>query len=135
MQTNDTAQHRRPAPAATEGRYDRFPGEAMAGGSVTERDRGRRAVRRRVDGAVAGLGSSCCSSGSALTTVVLLFVSGSWCRFSSTRWATSSPPGLTGMKATQFFIGFGPRLWSFQRGETEYGVRLLPLGAFVRSSA
>lgn len=39
---------------------------------------------------------------------------------------------LTGMKATQFFIGFGPRLWSFQRGETEYGVRLLPLGAFVK---
>jgi membrane-associated protease RseP (regulator of RpoE activity) len=39
---------------------------------------------------------------------------------------------LTGMKATQFFIGFGPRLWSFRRGETEYGVRALPLGAFVR---
>ena len=39
---------------------------------------------------------------------------------------------LTGMKATQFFLGFGPRLWSFRRGETEYGVRALPLGAFVR---
>jgi membrane-associated protease RseP (regulator of RpoE activity) len=38
----------------------------------------------------------------------------------------------TGMRATQFFIGFGPRLWSFRRGETEYGVRALPLGAFVR---
>ena len=38
----------------------------------------------------------------------------------------------TGMKATQFFIGFGPRVWSFRRGETEYGVRALPLGAFVR---
>jgi membrane-associated protease RseP (regulator of RpoE activity) len=38
----------------------------------------------------------------------------------------------TGMKATQFFIGFGPRVWSFRRGETEYGVRVLPLGAFVR---
>lgn len=38
----------------------------------------------------------------------------------------------TGMKVTQFFIGFGPRLWSFRRGETEYGVRALPLGAFVR---
>ena len=38
----------------------------------------------------------------------------------------------TGMKATQFFVGFGPRLWSFRRGETEYGVRALPLGAFVR---
>ena len=39
---------------------------------------------------------------------------------------------MTGMKATQFFLGFGPRLWSFRRGETEYGVRALPLGAFVR---
>ena len=39
---------------------------------------------------------------------------------------------LTGMKATQFFLGFGPRLWSYRRGETEYGVRLLPLGAFVK---
>ena len=38
----------------------------------------------------------------------------------------------TGMKVTQFFIGFGPRVWSFRRGETEYGVRVLPLGAFVR---
>ena len=39
---------------------------------------------------------------------------------------------LTGMKATQFFMGFGPRVFSFRRGETEYGVRALPLGAFVR---
>lgn len=39
---------------------------------------------------------------------------------------------LTGMKASEFFIGFGPRIWSFKRGETEYGVRILPLGAYVR---
>ena len=38
----------------------------------------------------------------------------------------------TGMKVTQFFMFMGPRLWSFRRGETEYGVRLIPLGAFVR---
>ena len=37
-----------------------------------------------------------------------------------------------GMKVTQFFLFFGPRVWSFRRGETEYGVRLLPLGAFVK---
>lgn len=37
-----------------------------------------------------------------------------------------------GMKVTQFFIGFGPRLWSFHRGETEYGIKALPLGAYVR---
>ena len=38
----------------------------------------------------------------------------------------------TGMKVTQFFMGFGPRVFSFRRGETEYGVRALPVGAFVR---
>ena len=37
-----------------------------------------------------------------------------------------------GMKATQFFVGFGPTLWSTTRGETEYGVKALPFGAFVR---
>ncbi len=37
-----------------------------------------------------------------------------------------------GIKATEFFFGFGPRLWSFRRGETEYGLKLLPLGGYVR---
>jgi membrane-associated protease RseP (regulator of RpoE activity) len=37
-----------------------------------------------------------------------------------------------GMKATQFFVGFGPTLWSRQRGETEYGVRAFPVGGFVK---
>ena len=38
----------------------------------------------------------------------------------------------TGMKATEFFVGFGPRLWSFRRGETEYGFKAIPLGGYVR---
>jgi membrane-associated protease RseP (regulator of RpoE activity) len=38
----------------------------------------------------------------------------------------------SGMKATEFFIGFGPKLWSFKRGETEYGVKAFPLGGYVR---
>ena len=37
-----------------------------------------------------------------------------------------------GMKVTEFFIGFGPRIWSFTRGETEYGVKLIWAGAYVR---
>ncbi|MDH3754598.1 MAG: site-2 protease family protein [Acidimicrobiia bacterium] len=37
-----------------------------------------------------------------------------------------------GMKATEFFIGFGPRIWSFRRGETEYGLKAIPAGAYVR---
>jgi membrane-associated protease RseP (regulator of RpoE activity) len=39
---------------------------------------------------------------------------------------------LSGMKVTEFFVGFGPRLWSVRRGETEYGVKALPLGGYVR---
>ena len=37
-----------------------------------------------------------------------------------------------GMKVTEFFVGFGPRLWSFTRGETEYGVKAIPAGGYVR---
>ena len=37
-----------------------------------------------------------------------------------------------GIKVEEFFVGFGPRLWSTRRGETEYGVKLLPLGGYVR---
>ena len=36
------------------------------------------------------------------------------------------------MKVTQFFVGFGQTLWSRQRGETEYGVKALPFGGFVK---
>lgn len=36
------------------------------------------------------------------------------------------------MKATEAFFGFGPRLWSTQRGETEYGIKAFPLGGYVR---
>lgn len=37
-----------------------------------------------------------------------------------------------GMKVTEFFIGFGPKIWSFQRGETEYGLKVIPAGAYVK---
>jgi membrane-associated protease RseP (regulator of RpoE activity) len=37
-----------------------------------------------------------------------------------------------GMKCTEFFVGFGPRIWSVKRGETEYGIKALPLGGYVR---
>jgi membrane-associated protease RseP (regulator of RpoE activity) len=37
-----------------------------------------------------------------------------------------------GMKASKFFVGFGPTLWSFTRGETEYGIKAIPAGGFVK---
>ncbi|MGB3303846.1 M50 family metallopeptidase [Gordonia sp. (in: high G+C Gram-positive bacteria)] len=41
-------------------------------------------------------------------------------------WAAQA----TGMKVRRYFVGFGPTLWSTKRGETEYGVKALPLGGF-----
>jgi membrane-associated protease RseP (regulator of RpoE activity) len=37
-----------------------------------------------------------------------------------------------GMKVTRYFVGFGPTIWSTWRGETEYGIKVLPLGGFVK---
>ncbi len=37
-----------------------------------------------------------------------------------------------GMKATRYFVGFGPTIWSTRRGETEYGIKAIPLGGFVK---
>jgi membrane-associated protease RseP (regulator of RpoE activity) len=39
---------------------------------------------------------------------------------------------LFGMKVQEFFVGFGPKLWSFRRGETEYGVKAILAGGYVR---
>jgi len=38
----------------------------------------------------------------------------------------------SGMKVSEFFVGFGPRLWSVKKGETTYGVKALPLGGYCR---
>jgi membrane-associated protease RseP (regulator of RpoE activity) len=37
-----------------------------------------------------------------------------------------------GMKVTRYFVGFGPTIWSTRRGETEYGIKALPFGGFVK---
>ncbi|HYI46768.1 MAG TPA: site-2 protease family protein [Actinomycetota bacterium] len=39
---------------------------------------------------------------------------------------------LFGFKATKFFIGFGPKIWSRKKGETEYGIAAIPAGGFVK---
>jgi membrane-associated protease RseP (regulator of RpoE activity) len=38
----------------------------------------------------------------------------------------------SGMKVTEYFLGFGPRLWSVHRGETEYGIKAIPAGGYVK---
>jgi len=37
-----------------------------------------------------------------------------------------------GMKVTEFFLGFGQKIWSTQRGETEFGVKVIPAGGYCR---
>jgi membrane-associated protease RseP (regulator of RpoE activity) len=37
-----------------------------------------------------------------------------------------------GGKVTEFFLGFGPKIWSFRKGETEYGVKAIPAGGYVK---
>ena len=37
-----------------------------------------------------------------------------------------------GMRVPQFMVGFGPTVWSWRRGETEYGVKAVPLGGYIR---
>jgi membrane-associated protease RseP (regulator of RpoE activity) len=37
-----------------------------------------------------------------------------------------------GMKVTEYFLGFGPRLWSIRKGETEYGIKAIPAGGYVK---
>ncbi|TXJ07047.1 MAG: RIP metalloprotease [Aeromicrobium sp.] len=42
------------------------------------------------------------------------------------------PAKKFGMKVTKFFVGFGTTIWSAKKGETEYGVKAIPLGGFVK---
>jgi membrane-associated protease RseP (regulator of RpoE activity) len=41
------------------------------------------------------------------------------------------PAKLFGVKVTQYMIGFGPTIWSKRKGETEYGVKAIPLGGYI----
>ena len=42
------------------------------------------------------------------------------------------PAKKFGVKVTQYFVGFGKTVWSKQKGETEYGVKAIPMGGFIR---
>src|SRR5579863_2106221 len=44
--------------------------------------------------------------------------------FATAKWA--------GMKVTEYFVGFGPRLWSIRKGETDYGFKPILLGGYVK---
>ena len=56
--------------------------------------------------------------------VVLMVMLHELGHFATAKW--------TGMKVTEFFFGFGKRLWSVNKGETEYGVKAIPAGGYVK---
>jgi membrane-associated protease RseP (regulator of RpoE activity) len=57
----------------------------------------------------------------AIIAMVMIHETG---HFITAKWA--------GMKVTEYFFGFGPKLWSIRKGETEYGIKALPLGGYVK---
>jgi membrane-associated protease RseP (regulator of RpoE activity) len=121
-----------PTPGTAVSRYDRFRSEVMAGGSVTERPEDQEPEATWA-GRLAGLVMlGLLAWLAAVNLWMFVFVTGVIVSVFLHELGHFVTARLTGMKATQFFLGFGPRLWSFRRGETEYGVRALPLGAFVR---
>src|SRR5262245_65004935 len=119
-----------PAPESPR-RTNRFTNEVMAGGSVTEK--GDDDLVGGVRGLIGVIGVVALIGVIGLFNIWwLVFVVGVLIAIFLHELGHFMTARGTGMKATQFFIGFGPRLWSFRKGETEYGVRALPLGAFVR---
>lgn len=42
------------------------------------------------------------------------------------------PAKLFGVRVTQYMVGFGPTVFSRTRGETEYGIKAIPLGGYIR---
>jgi membrane-associated protease RseP (regulator of RpoE activity) len=68
----------------------------------------------------------------AYTLGVLLFVVGVGASIGLHELGHLIPGKLFGVKVTQYFIGFGRTVWSRRRGETEYGVKAVPLGGYVK---
>lgn len=57
----------------------------------------------------------------AIVAMIMLHEGG---HFATAKWAH--------MKVTEYFLGFGPRVWSVRFGETEYGVKAIPAGGYVK---
>jgi len=114
-----------------QGAADRSPGPGSRGGetrAVTAPGTGWRAVAPLV-GVVAVAVAVAVLLGAgdlvvviaALVGIVMIHELG---HFATAKWS--------GMKVTEYFLGFGPRLWSVRRGETEYGIKAIPAGGYVK---
>lgn len=63
---------------------------------------------------------------------VVLFVVGVALSIGLHEFGHLIPGKIFNVKITQYFIGFGRTLWSKRRGETEYGIKAIPLGGYVK---
>ncbi len=66
------------------------------------------------------------------TLGVLLFVFGTLASIALHEVGHMWPAKKFGVKVTQYFVGFGRTVWSVKRGDTEYGVKAIPLGGYIR---
>ena len=123
---------RRAAPVP---RHRRFARTSLGGGAEFRRTRYRRGSSR---GRILGACSCPHSCGGRDGRVVMqalgivlfaLIIMISVCLHEAGHMVTAK---AFGMKVTRYFAGFGPTLWSFKRGETEYGLKAIPLGGFVK---
>jgi membrane-associated protease RseP (regulator of RpoE activity) len=67
-----------------------------------------------------------------MTVGVLIFVGGVFVMIMVHELGHYIAAKRFGIKVEEFFVGFGPRLWSFRRAETEYGLKAIPVGGYVR---
>ena len=112
--------------------YRSFRDEMMAGGAVDDPEADPKAPRQSV-AVLSGI--------AVVALLIWLGMSNKWSLVLVAGLLISvflhelghfATAGWAGMKRTQFFMGFGPKIWSTHRNGVEYGVRALPLGAFVR---
>jgi membrane-associated protease RseP (regulator of RpoE activity) len=77
-----------------------------------------------VAGVVAAIVTDTASTVAVVAAIIVMIMLHELGHFLTAKWA--------GMKVTEYFLGFGPRLWSIRRGETEYGVKAIPAGGYVK---
>ena len=118
-----------PAGTADDAAAAALPGATTAGTvELTPPGSGRAAAIRLVAILVAGVLLAVALGAVPVLIVVLAIIAMIMLHelghFATAKWS--------GMKVTEYFLGFGPKLWSVRRGETEYGVKAIPAGGYVR---
>jgi len=71
-------------------------------------------------------------SAQGIFTNVLAFVFALGVIIAIHEWGHLVVAKLFDVRVTAFSLGFGPRLWGFRRGETDYRISLVPLGGYVK---